>query len=80
MSIGRCIGRIYINCAFKIFGCHFKFFHRVENLHIGADGRSIESVSIAQQATPIGDYNPLYDVKGLPSEEIIRQALRSTTH
>ena len=48
-------------------GVNFKFFHRVENLHIGADGRSVAAVSIAQQATPIGHYNPLYNVKGLPS-------------
>lgn len=48
-------------------GVHFKFFHRVENLHIGADGRSITAVAIAQQATVKGEYNPLYNVKGLPS-------------
>jgi uncharacterized protein with NAD-binding domain and iron-sulfur cluster len=60
------IAPIYL--LLKRRGVNFKFFHRVENLHIGPDGRTIESVVIARQATPInGDYNPLYDVKGLPS-------------
>ena len=48
-------------------GVHFKFFHRVENLGLSADGKSIATMRMARQATLKEDeYQPLIDVKGLP--------------
>jgi len=50
-------------------GVKFQFFHKVENLKLGSDGRGkfIQSVQMAKQATiKNGDYNPLVEVKRLP--------------
>ncbi len=57
----------------KARGVKFKFFHRVESLHIASEpGSPIDEVKIARQVdlTPqqevLGGYSPLIDVKGLP--------------
>lgn len=48
-------------------GVKFKFFHKVMNVKPAADGKTIESITISQQATlKDGEYQPLFDVKGLP--------------
>jgi len=55
-------------------GVKFEFFRKVKALHVSADGKSIESVTIARQAEladGMHSYDPLIDVKGLecwPSE------------
>jgi uncharacterized protein with NAD-binding domain and iron-sulfur cluster len=58
-------------------GVQFRFFHRVENLGLSEDGRSIATIRIARQATlKSGEYQPLIDVKGLkcwPSEPLYDQ-------
>jgi uncharacterized protein with NAD-binding domain and iron-sulfur cluster len=46
-------------------GVKFAFFHRVENLGLSDDGRRVETIRVARQATPKGDYRPLIEVKGL---------------
>ena len=51
-------------------GVKFEFFHKVEALRVGDDGQSIGAVEISVQAhlkDPAGGYDPLIDVKGLPS-------------
>ncbi|MBX3482234.1 NAD(P)-binding protein [Phenylobacterium sp.] len=52
-------------------GVKFEFFHKVDALHIDPrDRRSIESVEFTLQATlkdPARGYEPLIEVKGLPS-------------
>ena len=58
------IAPLYI--ALKKRGVRFEFFQRVKNLGLSEDKKSIETISIARQATvETGDYNPLIDVKGL---------------
>ena len=58
------IAPLYI--ALKKRGVRFEFFQRVKNLGLSEDKKSIETISIARQATvKTGDYNPLIDVKGL---------------
>jgi uncharacterized protein with NAD-binding domain and iron-sulfur cluster len=48
-------------------GVKFKFFNRVKNLTVAADGKSIDSIEIGQQVTlKAGDYDPLVTVRGLP--------------
>src|SRR5205823_1325173 len=48
-------------------GLNFAFLHRVESLGLSADGRRVEAIRVARQATPKGgDYRPLVEVKGLP--------------
>ncbi len=60
-------------------GVKFKFFHKIENLKVGSDGRGkfIQSVEMTRQATVKGgDYDPLTTVKRLPvwpSEPIYSQ-------
>lgn len=47
-------------------GVKFKFFHRVRQLHLSSDGKSIERISIGRQADPRGPtYEPLVQVGGL---------------
>ncbi len=51
-------------------GVRFEFFHRVEALHLSEDRSHIASVDLAVQASlkyPQTGYDPLIDVKGLPS-------------
>jgi uncharacterized protein with NAD-binding domain and iron-sulfur cluster len=49
-------------------GVKFKFFHRIDALHLSDDKKSIETIVVGQQATMnhAGEYEPLIDVKGLP--------------
>ncbi len=49
-------------------GVKFKYFHNVNQLHLSADKKSIESIDIGIQATVKGggDYQPLVEVRGLP--------------
>ncbi len=45
----------------KSRGVKFKFFHKVKNLRVSADGREIEAVELEIQATVKGDdYDPLF--------------------
>ena len=48
-------------------GVTFKFFHRVERLHVDATTRQIASIDVAEQVTVRDgrDYDPLVDVDGL---------------
>lgn len=46
-------------------GVKFKFFHRVRALHLAADKRSVDRISIGCQAHVVGkEYSPLITVKG----------------
>ena len=48
-------------------GVKFEFFHRVENIALSPDKKSVAAVEMGVQATPkSGAYQPLYDVDGLP--------------
>lgn len=50
-------------------GVKFKFFNRVKDIIPSQDGTEIERIDIGVQATVKGgpdNYDPLYDVKGLP--------------
>lgn len=49
-------------------GVKFRFFHRLRELVPSGDGTRIEALRIGVQATvKAGEYEPLVDVKGLPS-------------
>jgi len=49
-------------------GVIFKFFHKVKNLRLSADKKRIETIEVGRQVTlkQKGNYNPLFNVKGLP--------------
>jgi uncharacterized protein with NAD-binding domain and iron-sulfur cluster len=50
-------------------GVEFRFFHRVDALRLGADGRSIGAIDLgiqAELAEGVDAYDPLVRVKGLP--------------
>ena len=49
-------------------GVKFKFFHRIEKLHLSNDGHAISRISGLEQMTVKsgGEYQPLIDVDGLP--------------
>jgi uncharacterized protein with NAD-binding domain and iron-sulfur cluster len=52
----------------KARGVQFKFFQKVENLGLSADGTSIATIDVGEQVTlKSGEYEPLYPVKDLPS-------------
>jgi uncharacterized protein with NAD-binding domain and iron-sulfur cluster len=47
-------------------GVRFQFFHRVENLGLSADKKSVATIRLGRQVTlKSGDYDPLVTVKGL---------------
>jgi uncharacterized protein with NAD-binding domain and iron-sulfur cluster len=51
----------------KARGVKFKFFHKVVNLALSADRKSVSEIEIALQATVIpGEYDPLVSINGLP--------------
>jgi uncharacterized protein with NAD-binding domain and iron-sulfur cluster len=55
--------------ALRARGVRFAFFHRVDDLHLAADGGSIDAVSLGRQARLAdgrAEYDPLVRVKGLP--------------
>lgn len=49
-------------------GVKFRFFHRADALHLSADRSRVDEVVFGRQIAVAGDreYEPLYDVKGLP--------------
>ncbi|HUE58131.1 MAG TPA: FAD-dependent oxidoreductase, partial [Acidimicrobiales bacterium] len=50
-------------------GVDFRFFHRVDALHVSAGGRSIESIDVgiqAETASGEGAYAPLTEIGGIP--------------
>jgi uncharacterized protein with NAD-binding domain and iron-sulfur cluster len=49
-------------------GVEFRFFHRVDAVRLGADGRSVAAIDLGLQAEVAGGgaYDPLIRVKGLP--------------
>jgi uncharacterized protein with NAD-binding domain and iron-sulfur cluster len=53
--------------ALRRRGVRFRFFHRLDHLHLGADGRSVSAVSLGRQANVAGDdYDPLIRIRALP--------------
>ncbi len=52
--------------ALKKRGVKFEFFHRVENLGLSADQKSIATIGITRQAEPAAEYDPLVPIR-LPS-------------
>jgi uncharacterized protein with NAD-binding domain and iron-sulfur cluster len=55
--------------ALRARGVRFAFFHRVDRLHVGADGGAIDAVGLGRQARLAdgrAEYEPLVHVKGLP--------------
>lgn len=53
--------------ALRRRGVRFRFFHRLDHLHIAPDGRSVRAVRLGRQATVAADdYDPLIRVRGLP--------------
>jgi uncharacterized protein with NAD-binding domain and iron-sulfur cluster len=60
-------GPLYL--VLKKRGVKFEFFHRLREVVPSADGRTIDELRIGVQATTYGgaEYDPLVDVKGLPS-------------
>lgn len=55
--------------ALRRRGVRFRFFHRLDQLHLSPDRRSIAAITLGRQArmTSTGaDYEPLITVKGLP--------------
>lgn len=56
-----------IHDVLKKRGVKFEFFHRVRNLSLSADGKSVARIELGRQATVInGNYRPFVDVLGLP--------------
>lgn len=56
--------------ALKARGVKFEFFHKVESLQLAPDQTTVASVKMAVQATlkdPARGYEPLIEVKGLPT-------------
>jgi uncharacterized protein with NAD-binding domain and iron-sulfur cluster len=52
----------------KSRGVQFKFFHRVENLHLSADGQTLESIAMTEQVRlkeGIEHYEATKEFKGL---------------
>ena len=53
--------------ALRRRGVRFRFFHRLDHLHLAPDGRSVRAVSLGRQANVAGDdYDPLVRIRGLP--------------
>lgn len=55
--------------ALRRRGVDFEFFHRVDQLHVGADGLHIDSITLGRQAALAADcarYEPLVRVGDLP--------------
>lgn len=49
-------------------GVKFQFFHRVGNLELNSDKTAVASIQMQRMVTlKNGEYEPLYDVRGLPS-------------
>ena len=53
--------------ALRRRGVRFRFFHRLDHLHIAPDGRSVRAVRLGRQANVAArDYDPLIRIRGLP--------------
>jgi uncharacterized protein with NAD-binding domain and iron-sulfur cluster len=55
--------------ALRRRGVEFKFFHRIDGLHLSADQSAVEAISVGIQAEPVdgpAGYEPLVRVRGLP--------------
>jgi uncharacterized protein with NAD-binding domain and iron-sulfur cluster len=53
--------------ALRRRGVRFRFFHRLDNLHLAPDGRTVRAVKLARQANVAGDdYDPLVRIRDLP--------------
>lgn len=51
-------------------GVGFEFFHRIDQLHLSPDGARITSIDVSRQvdlADGVETYDPLIDVRGVPS-------------
>ena len=49
-------------------GVHFKFFHKIEELILNNNSKLVEEIRLTKQVRLLTEeYNPLIDVKGLPS-------------
>lgn len=63
-------------------GVKFEFFHKVENLGLSADGRSVDTLRVGRQVALAGEsYDPLVTVRGLPcwpNEPLYDQIVPST--
>ncbi len=63
-------------------GVKFRFFHRVDALHVDPETKLVESIDLTEQARPVGEgYEPLVDVEGLPcwpSEPLYEQLEHGT--
>jgi uncharacterized protein with NAD-binding domain and iron-sulfur cluster len=57
-------GPLYL--VLKQRGVRFEFFQRVDNLALSDDKTRIAAVTIGQQVTVKGEYDPLVEVNGLP--------------
>ena len=56
-----------IYLVLKNRGVKFKFFHKVKQIHVSADGKALDSVDLEIQATTKSDYDPLFlGVDGIP--------------
>src|SRR5262245_8617889 len=54
--------------ALRRRGVRFRFFHRLDDLHLAEDDQSVEAVSLGRQADLAGDdYQPLIRIRGLPA-------------
>lgn len=53
--------------ALRQRGVRFRFFHRLDHLHLSADGGSVRAAGLGRQVrVPGGEYDPLVRVRGLP--------------
>ena len=55
--------------ALRRRGVRFRFFHRLDQLHLSLDRRSIDAITLGRQArlkSSGADYDPLVTIKGLP--------------
>jgi len=53
--------------ALKNRGVDFKFFHRINQLHLAADKRHVASVDVDQQVTlEVSAYDPFVSIQGIP--------------
>jgi len=56
--------------ALKARGVRFEFFRKITNLALASDGKSIGRIDLLEQAHPkpeVGEYDPLFPVKGVPA-------------
>ena len=54
--------------ALRRRGVRFRFFHRLDRLHLSPDRKSVRAISLGRQVgVPGDDYDPLLTVRGLPA-------------